>query len=73
MKSLDVVAAMVLVIGGLNWGAVGLFNLDLVAALFGEMSALSRIVYIAVGACAAYQAAQWKGIQKRWSHAEAAA
>ena len=73
MKSLDVVAAVVLVIGGINWGAVGLFNIDLVAVIFGEMSALSRLIYLAVGASAAYQAFQWKGIQRRWAHAAAPA
>ena len=44
MKSLDVIVASLLVIGGLNWGLVGLFNFDLVATIFGNMSALSRIV-----------------------------
>jgi hypothetical protein len=39
-------------VGGLNWGLVGLFGFDLVAALFGEMSILSRIVYTLVGASA---------------------
>jgi uncharacterized protein len=38
-----------LIVGGLNWGLVGLFSFDLVAAIFGEMSALSRIVYVLVG------------------------
>ena len=42
------VALMLLVIGGLNWGLVGLFNFDLVARIFGEMSILARLVYIVV-------------------------
>lgn len=37
------------IIGALNWGLVGLFGIDAVAALFGDMSALSRIVYTLVG------------------------
>jgi uncharacterized protein len=41
-----------LIIGGLNWGLVGLFNFDLVATLFGQMTVLSRIVYVLVGAAA---------------------
>lgn len=41
-------------VGGLNWGLVGLANLDLVAAVFGEKSKLSRAVYTAVGAATAY-------------------
>ena len=55
MKGLSLLAAILLVVGGLNWGLVGLFGFDLVAALFGEMSLLSRIVYILVGASALAQ------------------
>jgi len=69
MKKLDVVAAVLLVIGGLNWGLVGAAQIDLVAALFGELSPLSRTVYLLVGLSAVYQAAQWRGIQRRWSDA----
>ena len=36
-------------IGGINWGLVGLLNFDLVAFIFGQMSLLSRIVYTVVG------------------------
>ncbi len=42
------VALMLLVVGGLNWGFVGLFKFDLVARLFGEMSFFTRLVYVAV-------------------------
>jgi len=67
MKAMDVVVAVLLVVGGLNWGLVGLFQFDLVAAIFGgQASVLSRIVYILVGACAVYQALTWRGIQRRW-------
>jgi len=51
-NALDWIAQLLLIIGGINWGLVGLFNLDLVATLFGEGSTLSRIVYIAVGVAA---------------------
>jgi uncharacterized membrane protein YuzA (DUF378 family) len=67
MKSLDITAAALLVIGGLNWGLVGAANFDLVAALFGPMSPVSRIVYVLVGVAALYQAVQWKAIQHRHS------
>ena len=40
---------VLIIVGAVNWGLVGLFHLDLVATLFGAMSMLSRIVYIAVG------------------------
>lgn len=54
MKPLDVAALVLLVVGGLNWGLVGLFGFDLVAALLGSMSMLSRIVYSLVGVSAIY-------------------
>jgi len=66
MKSLDLLAAALLVVGGLNWGLVGLLNFDLVATLLGNMSVLSRVVYIFVGLAAIYQAVQWRAIQQRW-------
>jgi uncharacterized membrane protein YuzA (DUF378 family) len=74
MKSLDVLAAALLVIGGLNWGRVGLFQFDLVAAIGGGTSgALARIIYIVVGLAGLYQAASWKAIQRRWVVARATA
>ncbi|MEO8563331.1 MAG: DUF378 domain-containing protein [bacterium] len=66
MKKLDVLAAVLLVIGGLNWGLVGFQQFDLVATLFGAMSWTSRVVYALVGAAAIYQAVQWQAIQRRW-------
>jgi len=66
MKTVDIVAAVLLVVGGLNWGLVGLFGLDVVAALFGEMSIASRAVYVLVGLAGLYQAIGLKGIQERW-------
>ena len=67
MKALDIITATLLVIGGLNWGLVGFAEFDLVAALFGQMSPLSRAVYAAVGLSALYQALQWKAIRRRWT------
>jgi uncharacterized protein len=52
MNTVDWIAMVLLIVGGLNWGLVGLFSFDLVATIFGEMSALSRLVYILVGASA---------------------
>jgi len=50
---LDKLALLLAIIGGLNWGSIGLFRFDLVAALFGGSdSLLSRIVYAAVGLAA---------------------
>ena len=50
------IAFWVMVIGGLNWGLVGLFRFDLVAAIFGEMSSVSRIIYVLVGVATVYSA-----------------
>jgi uncharacterized membrane protein YuzA (DUF378 family) len=55
MRAINSVTLLLLIVGGLNWGLVGLFDFDLVAALFGEKSMLSRIVYVLVGLSALYQ------------------
>ena len=49
MKIIDKVALALVIIGAINWGLIGLFRFDLVAAIFGEMSLMSRIVYSLVG------------------------
>ena len=55
MRALNVLTLVLLIVGGLNWLLVGAFDFDLVAALFGEMTPLSRIVYVLVGLSAIYQ------------------
>lgn len=55
MKALNLVTLILIIVGGLNWGLVGLFEFNLVAALFGGGSVLSRIVYILVGLSAVWQ------------------
>ena len=55
-KVLDVIALVLVIVGGLNWGLVGLFDLDLVAALFGVGSILAKIVYVLVGLSALWLA-----------------
>lgn len=49
MKTLYCIVLTLVIIGALNWLLIGLFNFDLVAMLFGEMSVLSRIIYVLVG------------------------
>lgn len=66
MKTIDVVVWSLLAIGGLNWGLVGFFNFDLVAAILGEMTILSRLVYALVGLSALYDIIAIKAIWKRW-------
>ena len=55
MRTTDLVATALLVVGGLNWGLVGAFDFDLVAALLGEMSPAARAVYVLVGVAALYR------------------
>jgi len=54
LNIVDIIAIILVVVGGLNWGLVGLLGFDLVATIFGEMSLLSRIVYTLVGVSAIY-------------------
>jgi hypothetical protein len=54
MSGLAWVALVLVIIGALNWGLVGLFNFNLVAAIFGSLSALSRIVYVLVALAGLY-------------------
>ena len=55
MRAINSITLLLVIVGGLNWLLVGLFDFDLVAALFGDMSPLSRIVYILVGVSAVVQ------------------
>ncbi|MDI6778417.1 MAG: DUF378 domain-containing protein [Patescibacteria group bacterium] len=52
------IAFILLIIGGLNWGLIGFFKFDLVAAVFGDMTMLSRIVYDLVGLAALFMIAK---------------
>jgi uncharacterized membrane protein YuzA (DUF378 family) len=77
MKTLDVVAGTLVVVGALNWGLVGLLQLDLVAAVFGlrfgETKTLNSTVYALVGLAGLYQAFTWKSMQRRWQPAHTGA
>ncbi len=52
MRALKIISYILIIIGALNWALVGIFNFDLVALLFGEMSLVSRIIYIVIGLAA---------------------
>lgn len=72
MKALNLVTLILLIVGGLNWGLVGAFDFNLVAAIFGEESVLSRLVYIIVGLSALWQIMPlMKAFSIGESHAEA--
>jgi len=49
MEGIQKIALVFTIIGALNWGLIGIFDFNLVTALFGELTMLSRIVYIIVG------------------------
>jgi uncharacterized protein len=70
MKQFDIVAAVLVVVGALNWGVIAVTGVDLVAALFGmrfgEVSGPSAAVYGLVGLGGLYQALFWKRVQNRW-------
>ena len=71
MKQFDIIAAVLVVVGALNWGLIAVARFDLVAALFGmrfgEVSALSAAVYGLVGVAGLYQGLFWKRVQGRWT------
>ncbi|THC41974.1 DUF378 domain-containing protein [Massilia sp. Mn16-1_5] len=54
MSALDYLAMALLIIGGLNWALVGLFEVDMVATIFGPGSPAARLVYVLVGLAALY-------------------
>lgn len=69
MKVLNIVTAVLLIIGGLNWGLVAIAEFDLVATVFGltfgETNVASRVVYALVGLSALYQAVRLPAAQRR--------
>lgn len=54
LRTFDWIALILLIVGGLNWGLIGFFNIDVVAYLFGFASTASRVVYSVVGVAAFY-------------------
>jgi uncharacterized membrane protein YuzA (DUF378 family) len=70
MKVLDIVVTGLLLFGALNWGLVGFFEYNLVAAMFGEAGAISRVIYAVVGLSALYEIGCFtfglKETQHRW-------
>jgi len=59
LNTIGWVALVLLIIGGINWGLIGFFGFNLVGALFGQMTVLSRIVYALVGISALYVVLDW--------------
>jgi uncharacterized protein len=68
LHTIDYISLVLMIIGGINWGLVGLADFDLVAALFGEMSGLSRVIYVLVGLASLYgiyMVVRWSAHQGR--------
>lgn len=65
MKVLDVITALLVIVGGLNWGLMGAIRFDLVAAIFGEMTRVSQVVYTIIGVSAIYQLFEWRAVRRR--------
>lgn len=70
MKPLNLIALILLIVGGLNWGLVALADVDLVALItgaggFGQKNALGAVIYSLVGLAAVYQLVGWKAVVRR--------
>jgi uncharacterized protein len=58
MKAFNLITLILIIIGGLNWGLMGIAHVDVVAALFGgPNNGVARAIYIIIGLCAVYQLA----------------
>lgn len=72
MKTFDIIASVLLVIGGINMGLIGFFGFNLLAAIFGEGSAIYHVIYALVGLSALYDIGSLtfglKATQERWCH-----
>ena len=64
-KFLNATALTIAIIGALNWGLIGIFRFDLVAFIFGNMSWISRIVYILVGLCGLFLVSFYMHLDER--------
>ena len=70
MNFLRYTSYILVLIGALNWGLVGLFNFDLVASIFGEMTLMSRIIYSLVGISAIISALTIPNCAKNLEHSD---
>lgn len=66
MKKIDVIALIFLILGGFNWGLVGLFDFNVVEAALGFPLVITRIFYALIGLSALYYALFWKAVHLRW-------
>ena len=59
MKNLNMLAMILMIVGGINWGLIGFFNYNVVSSLLGDASMMTKVVYCLVGVCALYEAWQF--------------
>lgn len=64
MKALDVIIGLLLIIGGLNWGFIGLFNFNFVEAIFSQLPVAMKITYILVGVAAVVKIFRCKSMRQ---------
>ncbi len=65
LTNIDIIALVLLVIGGLNWGLIGLADFNLVDMVFGSIPMLAKLIYIIVGASAVYVAWLWMQLERK--------
>lgn len=59
MKNLNLIAMLLMIVGGINWGLIGFFNYNAVTSLLGDASTMTKVVYCLLGVCALYEAWQF--------------
>lgn len=67
MKPLDVIVAVLVCLGAINWGLIGIFDFNFIDFVFGK-TIIDKIIYIIVGLSGLYQALLWRKIGERWKH-----
>jgi uncharacterized membrane protein YuzA (DUF378 family) len=65
LNVMDIFTAVILIVGGLNWGIYGFFGVNIIDSIFGVMSVVSRIIYILVGVSAVYVAMMTSNLEQK--------
>ncbi len=66
-RPLDVIVAVILVLGGLNFGLMGFFDINVITRVLGNALTVERVIYAVIGLAALYQIIEFKAIQHRWN------
>ncbi len=66
MKKFDLITFVLVIIGGLNWGLLGILSFDLITFVFGNINGLNRVVHILIGLSALYYVIAFRAILQRW-------